>query len=721
MESNNESNKNIAIQNRAIDLLLSIHPWVKRFADAGALIFGGKVWRALDQSIKESMNDSSFGSDITDFDVDQSDTDIIMTSSDLDTAHKLLYDITDGNVCAAWCDDYGITMSAHFHASEKYCSDNIGVIDDFPDRIKEYLEYSPLFDISVVLGKNDTSKLNPRFSVENICFRKTEAGNYILEMLYPSESCSDIDTVIEHIRFRQLIAVEPKGGIQVYHANPVRFINRVLRKIDEGWVLSSDSETKRILSDRAKDACTSLSGPHIKHTVTDYDKFKHLVVDFLELTGNSVTNYFRDRTKTEYKMKGNMMTIDNARWMGQNKPELLMLLAHAPPPERSQYDRHPMNCNMNVALAEMARMDRESDFKRLLNGMDKATLLEDMKSNSGHYIESDYYTNYSTILEPIIVEMKMKYYDILVEHGIKYDFTEDDVKNAVRYNGIKALNYFVNKTCIGTNRFHYKALIGARETNKGEINNIDFPFLFRKIWSEHCVPETIMWLHERYGLKPWHVIHFAEKLGIDHIEWCLNLLDSVTLPTKTRSDVWCLTTKIVESGRLDLLIKYVDHLSKNHPNPGERIANLQLYGVGNRKKWVFYEYLLHNYYSMFHFLRYLVARFPDFIPSDYYNKKGDKYRRTWHVLPLVMLERVYYPKPLPSYVNKDQYQKYYDNTYELLKPDDETWKWSSRMDNSWYYAASMIGHKGLDITSMFLSNPTDPVKNNNHNNRNYYY
>lgn len=215
-----EDEGTLPIMRRAIQLLLNIHPWVKKFVDAGALVFGGKVWRAIVAAMKEL--DPTFAPDIQDFTTDDSDTDVILTTTDLEEAHKLLCEITDSNVVGVWDGDYGVRISAHFHASPEFSPDVVTKRSDFPDRRpdKDHLRKHPLFDISVVFGQNDTARLNPRFSVENICFRRYQAtGRYELEMLYPSKSCDTITTVIDHIRKRQLVIVEPMVGRLVYQAN----------------------------------------------------------------------------------------------------------------------------------------------------------------------------------------------------------------------------------------------------------------------------------------------------------------------------------------------------------------------------------------------------------------------------------------------------------------------------------------------------------------------
>lgn len=139
--------------------------------------------------------------------------------------------------------EYGVACSAHYHVSAP--------VHLFPCLGKEVV-----FDITVVCGNEDKTMINARYSVENLgIFENAQSSLLPMEvrLLYESQNCGNVGQAMRHISEKSLVIVETKSTN--YTSSGLKFIQRTLKKIENGWLLDyTDHTTVRVLKTRVLNA-----------------------------------------------------------------------------------------------------------------------------------------------------------------------------------------------------------------------------------------------------------------------------------------------------------------------------------------------------------------------------------------------------------------------------------------------------------------------------------
>jgi hypothetical protein len=250
------------------DTILKLHPWVKDFLKHDGVIFGGIVLKTVEAF--------QTGTSLEDY-LKTGDIDVLIETNDIIGTHSYLMGIsTDTSVIVD--DKYGLSTYAHYHIT---CT-----------------ETGYLFDVSVTTPNSSINLINPRFSVENMGLMMRD-NKPTIDMLYKSHNCQSLDVAIGHVLEKKLIIVEPLSCI--YKADPDRFIERVCRKVTDGWILSDDDRTKSVISGRyqklfrMKDQYKKMLENYIgdtRHRTSYMDKYNNDKQLLLEIQDDCIHVYY---------------------------------------------------------------------------------------------------------------------------------------------------------------------------------------------------------------------------------------------------------------------------------------------------------------------------------------------------------------------------------------------------------------------------------------------
>ena len=335
-----------------LNTALNLHPWIDEFLKHG-VIFGGVILKIV-EAIK-------YGTSIDEY-LKTGDIDVLIETSDIFTTHSYLMGMsTDTSVIID--DKYGLSTYAHYHIT---CP-----------------KTGYLFDVSVVTSKSKINLINPRFSVENMGIMMRD-GEPVLDMIYKSNNCKSIDTAIKHVLEQKLIIVEPLYHVQ-YKADPTRFIERLCKKVENGWIISDDDRTKVVILQR-------------------YNKI---------YVNNKCKKILKNYIDDKYKY---------------NNDKMLFLL--------EAEDDKLEDTEKYKKLYYSAINDEEEKFKQLLNKIS----VQDMANWRGPYRES-------CDIMASIDNIQLKYVKLLDEAGIP-PYSERKIHTWLREMDVETMIYMYGKICI---------------------------------------------------------------------------------------------------------------------------------------------------------------------------------------------------------------------------------------------------------------------------------